>query len=270
MLFAAGFVGMFVIGGLSGVMHGTVPVDWQQSDSYFIVAHIHYVLFGGTMFSLFAGLHYWFPKFAGRMLDEKLAQLTFWTMLLGFNITFFPMHFLGVAGMPRRMSIYPKGTGWDFWNLVATIGSFLVAASVWFFIMNVWISLRRRQRAGNDPWDGATLEWVIPSPPPVYNFAKVPTITARDPFWVAKRGEEVAATFGLQPRRGSVIVNDPVKMHVHMPNPSFWPLIAAAGLAMNFGGFLLPFRFGAIPALTPIGILVLTVGIYGWSFEPAS
>ncbi len=269
MLFAAGFVAMFVIGGLSGVMHGTVPVDTQHNDSYFVVAHIHYVLFGGTMFALFAGIHYWFPKFTGKMLGERLAQATFWLMLLGFNVTFFPMHFLGVAGMPRRMSVYPKGTGWDFWNLVATIGAFLLAASVWIFVMNVFLSLRRGERAGNDPWDGATLEWTIPSPPPVYNFAHLPRVTSRDAFWIAKRAEEAAAALGLPPRRGVAVSADPHEAKIHMPNPSFWPLVAAAGVGMIFGGFLLPWHWGALPVISLLGIPTLMMSIYGWSFEPA-
>jgi cytochrome c oxidase subunit 1 len=269
MLFAIGFIGMFVIGGLSGVMHATVPVDWQQNDSYFIVAHIHYVLFGGTMFGLFAALHYWFPKFSGRMLDDKLAQATFWLMLLGFNITFFPMHFLGVAGMPRRMSTYPQGTGWDFWNLVATLGAFLLAASVWAFVLNVFLSLRRGARAGNDPWDGATLEWAIPSPPPVYNFMKIPHVGSRDPLWIEKRAEEAAAEVGLPPRPAVAVVKDPAAARIHMPNPSYWPLVAAFGVAMLFGGFLMPYRLGALPTVTLLGIIVLAVSIYGWAFEPA-
>jgi cytochrome c oxidase subunit 1 len=269
-LFAIGFVSMFIIGGLSGVMHGSPPVDTQHNDSYFVVAHIHYVLFGGTMLALFAAIHYWFPKFTGRMLNEKMAQVTFWFMLLGFNVTFFPMHFLGVAGMPRRMSIYPTGTGWDFWNLVATIGAFLLAASVWVFVMNAFLSLRRGELAGNDPWDGATLEWAIPSPPPVYNFAKVPTITARDAFWVEKRANEAAQKLGLPITKPTVISPDPQVQRVHMPNTSFWPLVVSVGVSLIFSGFLTPFVIaGAIPVLSLIGIAVLIVGIYAWSFEPA-
>lgn len=268
-LFAVGFVSMFIIGGLSGVMHGSPPVDSQHNDSYFVVAHIHYVLFGGTMLALFAAIHYWWPKFTGKMLNEKLAQATFWLMLLGFNVTFFPMHFLGVAGMPRRMSIYPTGTGWDFWNIVATVGAFVLAASVWLFIMNAFLSLRRGEAAGNDPWDGATLEWAIPSPPPVYNFAKVPTVTARDAFWIEKRANEAAQRLGLPVRKPTLISPDPVIQKVHMPNTSFWPLVASVGVSLIFGGFLTPFLIGAIPTLTLIGIVVLIIGISAWSYEPA-
>jgi cytochrome c oxidase subunit 1 len=190
-------------------------------------------------------------------------------MMLGFNVTFFPMHVLGVAGMPRRMSIYPTGTGWDFWNIVATVGAFVLASSVWLFIMNAFLSMRRGEIAGNDPWDGATLEWAIPSPPPVYNFAKVPTITARDAFWVEKRANEAAQRLGLPVRKPTLISPDPVLQKVHMPNTSFWPLVAAAGVSLIFGGFLTPFLIGAVPTLTIIGIVVLIIGISAWSYEPA-
>jgi len=268
-LFAVGFVAMFIIGGLSGVMHGSPPVDTQHNDSYFVVAHIHYVLFGGTMLGLFAAIHYWWPKFSGTMLNDKLAYATFWLMMLGFNVTFFPMHFLGVAGMPRRMSVYPTGTGWDFWNIVATGGAFLLAASVWLFIMNAIYSLRRGEPAGNDPWDGATLEWAIASPPPVYNFAKVPTVTARDAFWVEKRANEAAEKLGLPVRTPVAVSPDPVIQKVHMPNTSFWPLVAGVGVSMIFTGFLTPFFLGFVPTITVLGIIVLIIGVYGWSYEPA-
>jgi len=268
-LFAIGFVAMFIIGGLSGVMHGSPPVDTQHNDSYFVVAHIHYVLFGGTMLGLFAAIHYWWPKFSGTMLNDKLAYATFWLMMLGFNVTFFPMHFLGVAGMPRRMSVYPTGTGWDFWNIVATGGAFLLAASVWLFIMNAIYSLRRGEPAGNDPWDGATLEWAIASPPPVYNFAKVPTITARDAFWVEKRANEAAEKLGLPVRTPVAVSPDPVIQKVHMPNTSFWPLVAGVGVSMIFSGFLTPFFLGFVPTITVLGIIVLIISVYGWSYEPA-
>lgn len=269
-LFALGFVSMFIIGGLSGVMHASPPIDSHQNDSYFIVAHIHYVLFGGTMLALFAAFHYWWPKISGRMLNERLSVITFWLMTIGINVTFFPMHFLGIAGMPRRMSVYPTGTGWDFWNLVATVGAFLLAGSVWCFVMNAFYSLRRGELAGNDPWDGATLEWAIPSPPPVYNFAKVPTITGIDALWIEKRANEAAAKLGLPETRPTVISPDPKIQRVHMPNDSYWPLVAAAGVGMLFMGFLTPFLIaGFLPTLTLIGLLILIVGVFGWSFEPA-
>ena len=189
LLFAVGFVTMFTIGGLSGVTHGVVPADTQQTDTYYIVAHFHYVLFGGSIFGLFAGAFYWFPKFTGRVLDERLGKIQFWLMLIGFNMTFGPFHILGLQGMPRRIYTYPKDHGWDFWNMFATIGSFVIAVSVLVFIYNLWIS-RRHPAAGDDPWDARTLEWSIPSPPPEYNFADIPVVTARDDFWHQKYTED--------------------------------------------------------------------------------
>jgi cytochrome c oxidase subunit I len=271
LLFGVGFVSMFVIGGLTGVMHASPPIDTQHQDSYFVVAHFHYVLFGGSMLGLFAGLHYWFPKWTGRMLDERLGQATFWTMLVGFNVTFFPMHFLGVNGMPRRIYTYPSGLGWEFWNVVATVGSWLLAFSVLLFLINAIKSWRGGEPSGNDPWDGATLEWAIPSPPPVYNFAKIPTVTARDALWVEKRAEELAAEVGLDPRPAATVVEDPAALNIHMPNPSYWPLVAAVGTSLVFAGFLLsPYIvWGFLPIVSVLGVLILVVGIYGWSFEPA-
>ena len=176
LLFAVGFIAMFIIGGLSGVMHASPPADLQQTDTYFIVAHFHYVLFGGSIFGLAAGFYYWFPKMTGRILDEGLGKLHFWLMMAGFNITFFPMHFAGMFGMPRRVYTYSSGYGFDAYNMVSTIGSFLIAVSMLVMIWN-WIrTMRQGEVAGDDPWDAPTLEWSMPSPPPVYNFARIPVV----------------------------------------------------------------------------------------------
>jgi cytochrome c oxidase subunit 1 len=188
-LFAIGFVAMFTIGGLSGVTHAVVPSDTQQTDTYYIVAHFHYVLFGGSIFGLFGGAFYWWPKFTGRMLDDRLGKLQFWLMLIGFNMTFGPFHILGLQGMPRRVYTYPGGRGWDFWNFFATLGSFVIAVSVLVFMYNVWKS-RKSAMVGDDPWDARTLEWSTPSPPPEYNFAEIPLVTARDDFWHQKYEED--------------------------------------------------------------------------------
>ena len=188
LLFAVGFVFLFIIGGLSGVMHASPPSDAQQQDTYFIVAHIHYVLFGGSIFAIFAGIYYWWPKMTGRMLGETLGKLHFWLMFIGMNVTFFPMHFLGLDGMPRRVYTYDSAMGWDFWNGVATVGAFLIAVSTLIFLHNALRSLRKGEQAENDPWDGRTLEWSISSPPPVYNFATIPTTHSRDAFWEEKYG----------------------------------------------------------------------------------
>src|SRR6266702_23115 len=178
--FSLGFIAMFTLGGLSGVMHASPPVDLQQTDSYFIVAHFHYVLFGGSIFGLVSGIYYWFPKITGRMLSDAIGKLHFWLMLIGFNVTFGPFHILGLQGMPRRIYRYPAGRGWEFWNMVSSIGSFMIAASILLFVYNVVRSMRRGKVAGADPWDARTLEWSIPSPPPAYNFEEIPVVQSVD------------------------------------------------------------------------------------------
>ncbi len=183
MLFSLGFIAMFVIGGISGVMLAIVPVNWQVHDTYFVVAHLHYVLFGGSVFGIFAGFYYWFPKMFGRKLNEKLGLAHFWLHTIGFNLTFFVMHILGVIGMPRRIYTYASGLGWDVYNLTATIGAFAIALSVLVFIINWFVSLRSGEPAGNDPWGGATLEWATSSPPPAHNFDQVPVVKGLNPLW---------------------------------------------------------------------------------------
>jgi cytochrome c oxidase subunit 1 len=231
--FALGFIAMFTLGGLSGVMHASPPVDLQQTDSYFIVAHFHYVLFGGSIFGLFAGIYYWWPKIFGKMLDERLGKVHFWLMMIGFNVTFFPMHFLGLIGMPRRIYTYAPDLGWNFWNLVATIGAFTIALSLLVFLWNVATTTRSGAPAPPDPWDGRTLEWTIPSPPPVYNFAVVPTVHDRDEFWVQKYGDG----HGTPPRK----VTPPAHVDtssIHMPPPSYWPILLAGAFFITASGAL--------------------------------
>ena len=181
-LFSVGFIAMFIIGGLSGVMHASPPADLQQTDTYFVVAHFHYVLFGGSIFGLASGFYYWFPKMTGRLLDEGLGKLHFWLMTIGFNLTFFPMHFAGMFGMPRRVYTYSSGYGFDGYNLLSSIGSFVIAISMLVMIWNWYRTMRQGKIAGDDPWDAQTLEWSISSPPPVYNFARIPVVASRRPF----------------------------------------------------------------------------------------
>ena len=181
LLFALGFISMFVIGGISGVFQASIPIDLQLHDTYWVVAHLHYVLFGGSVFGIFAGLYYWLPKMTGWRLNERLAQLNFWLTFLGFNLAFFPMHALGLAGMPRRIADYPPGQGWETANLTSTIGGFTMALAVMVFIVNFLVSRNRREPAGDDPWEGNTLEWMTASPPPAYNFRQPPPVSSLRP-----------------------------------------------------------------------------------------
>jgi cytochrome c oxidase subunit I len=189
MLFALGFVAMFLIGGLNGVALAVVPFDYQVTDSYFVVSHLHYVLFGGTVFGIFAGIFYWFPKMTGKLLNERLGQIQFWLMLIGVNLTFFPMHILGILGMPRRIYTYPGNLGWNEMNLLATIGAFIIAIAILIFLWNFIITLRSGEPAGDDPWDAFTLEWDTASPPKPYNFLVLPIVRSRRPFYDKKNPE---------------------------------------------------------------------------------
>jgi cytochrome c oxidase subunit 1/cytochrome c oxidase subunit I+III len=183
MLFAVSFIVMFTIGGLSGIAFAVAPIDWQLTDSYFVVAHFHYVLFGGTALAVFAGVYYWFPKITGRMLDERWGKVNFWLTFIGFNLTFMIQHVLGMFGMPRRVFTYPPLPGWEAMNMISTIGAFVLAIAVLVLIFNIAISLRSGKIAGNNPWDAWTLEWATTSPPPPENFIRVPPIRGRRPLW---------------------------------------------------------------------------------------
>lgn len=183
MLFAMGFMSMFVLGGLTGIMLAVAPFDFQLSDTYFVVGHFHWVLIGGTLFGIFAGIHYWYPKVTGRMLSERLAWWQFWLLFVGFVLTFGPMHVAGMLGMPRRIYTYEPDRGWDIWNQVSTAGAFLQAPSYLLFAANIVLSLWKGKPAGDNPWEAWTLEWATTSPPPVYNFETIPTVHSRRPLW---------------------------------------------------------------------------------------
>ena len=254
---AVGFIAMFTIGGLTGIMHSSAPIDWQQQDSYFIVAHFHYVLFGGSIFGIFGGIYYWYPKVTGRLMSEKLGKLHFWLAMIGFNLTFFPMHFLGVDGMPRRVYTYPEGFEWENSNMLATMGAYITALSALIFFYNLINSLKNGEKAGSDPWDARTLEWSVSSPPPEYNYVDLPKVEALDDFWYRKYEKK-----SYKPETPADVL---------LPNPSYWPFIAGlgifllgAGLLYDTSGLLLPFP---IPLTSIIGAVVLLASVYGWAFQ---
>ncbi len=260
MYFALGFIAMFIMGGLSGVMHAVAPADLQQTDSYFVVAHFHYVIFGGSIYAIVAGAYFWWPKMFGRMLDERLGKLHFWLMLIGFNLTFFPMHFAGLLGMPRRIYTYPGGLGFDTFNMMATVGAALLGFSFLVFIVNIIKTWRGPANAPADPWGGATLEWTIPSPPPEWNFTEEPVVTAKDQLWELKRAAGVRTL--PEPVAGD-------GRGIHMPGPSWWPFIVAFGILMFMVGFMTPhpWAFPFTP-VTLIGFVILLVGIFKWAYQP--
>ena len=244
--FFAGFVVLFVIGGVSGFVTGSVPVDWELTDTYWVVAHIHYVLIGINLFPVIGAVYYWFPKITGRMLDERLGKWNFWVMFIGFNFGFFPMHFTGLMGMPRRIYTYPAGIGWTTLNLITTIGSFILALGILLFFINVIVSLRRGAIAGPNPWDAPTLEWATSSPPPPYNFAVIPSVASRHPLWEER----------LQEGDGQSVIDRGVVLdHQHetlavsaldgepdlilkMPSESYLPFLLTLCIAAFFAGLI--------------------------------
>jgi cytochrome c oxidase subunit 1 len=289
MLFAIGLVALFTIGGISGVMHSSPPADLQQTDTYFIVAHFHYVLFGGALMGLFAGTYYYFPKLTGRLMSERLGKWHFWLTFVAMNLTFFPMHFVGLNGMPRRIYTYDANQGWDTENMVETIGAYLLAAATAIFLYNLVVSRRRGAPASRDPWGAPTIEWSLPSPVPDYNYAEIPTVRSRYPLWDMKSPEltrevphgreaeqridvELAGRHVASPKAAPADVRLAAEQRVptahelgiHLPTPTLKPLVAAAGLTLSFVGLIWNKN---LPVMI-LGGVILVVALYAWFLTP--
>jgi cytochrome c oxidase subunit 1 len=260
LLFVLGFFFVFVLGGLTGVMLASVPFDLQVHDTFFVVAHFHYVLIGGAVFPLFGGFYYWFPKLTGRMLSERAGRWNFWLLFIGFNLTFFPMHQLGLVGMPRRIYTYPLEMGWGNLNLLASLGGVIIALSVLVFLGNVLWSHRHGLLAGDNPWQAGTLEWATSSPPSSYSFPSISIVTGREPLW--GQGEDQLVVTGLRHDIREVLatrVLDAEPDHrTKMAGPSIWPFMTAVAVTGLFIGSIFT------PWAVPIGAGPVTVGLPGW------
>jgi len=251
MLFAIGLVAVFTVGGLSGVMHASAPVDLQQHDSYFVVAHFHYVIVGGVMMGIFSGFYHWFPKVTGRMMDEGLGKLHFWSSLIGFNLLFFPMHFSGMYGQPRRTWTYASELNIDIFNQISTVGGVIFGLSAVVWIWNAFRSWRSGEKASANPWGAPTLEWSLPSPPHHYNFPELPEVHSREPLWHEAERRELEEKMQAEPEV------EPI-----MPNSSFWPVFVAFGATLTWA--LLMTGIWWVPL---IGFVLTGIGVYGWAFE---
>ncbi|HOP45105.1 MAG TPA: cbb3-type cytochrome c oxidase subunit I, partial [Flavobacteriales bacterium] len=275
MKFAIGVIVLFTIGGVTGVTHAVAPSDTQQTDTYHIVGHFHFVIVGGAVMGLFAGLYYWWPKMFGKTLNEKLGGWNFWLMFWGISITFGAMHIVGMQGQPRRMVVWPEkltGEGFfnlHFWNQVATWGAFTIAVGVAFFIVNVVVTARKKERAPLDPWDARTLEWITASPPKEHNFDVIPTVHALDEFFHRKY-EEVEHEDGhvklMKVKTAEEILAEEearADTHIHLPSPSYWPIVLAFGLPIIAYGVI----YNLI--LSFVGAAIVLLAGFGWALEPS-
>ena len=276
-LFVIGFLVTFVLGGITGVMVAAVPFDQQAHDSYFVVGHLHYVLIGGVAFPIFAGVYYWFPKHTGRMLDERLGKLSFWLLFVGIHVTFFPMHIVGLLGMPRRVHTYAEETGWAVWNLISSLGLLLVIPGLGVFALNVVYSYRKGARAGANPWGGDSLEWALPSPPPPQGWTTMPIVHSRHPLWDqddlhsgSPRDEKLVHAFGAWPLRWRAVLvvrtadGRPEEIF-RVSDTSIWPLVTALGVVGIFAAELLKLRVGA---LVSAAVVVAAVIMWNRPEEP--
>jgi heme/copper-type cytochrome/quinol oxidase subunit 1 len=264
-LYFSSMILLFVIGGVSGFMTASVPVDWQLTDTYFVVAHLHYVLIGINVFPVLGAVYFWFPKMTGRLMDERLGRWNFWTTFIGFNLAFLPMHITGLLGMPRRVYTYADGMGWNTLNMITSVGSFVLAVGILLFLVNVLKSLKSGVPAGNNPWDAPTLEWAIPSPPPPYNFAVIPTVASRHPLWEGRLGDEGVLSSiqrGMLLEEGketiaTTALDAEPDMVMEMPEDSYAPLLLAIATSVVFVGLLLKLWIvaGVGAALTVVAVI---------------
>lgn len=270
MLYALGFIWMFMMGGFTGIMHSSPPVDAQQQDSYFVIAHFHYVLIGGSIFALLCGIYFWFPKVTGKLMDEAVGKIFFYTIFFGFNLAFFPMHILGMTGMPRRTHTYKAEMGWAEPNFWSTIGALILGVGIAAVVLQVIYSCFKGKPSGDNPWDARTLEWDTSSPPREYNFGYTPIIKARDQVWENNHGTDLKKMDKIAPDSHGI----------HMPDQSWWPLVVSiglfiAGLGVVFHhqpwGMLIPFIGGesviSLLHITMPGLLLTFFGIYMWALE---
>ena len=265
-LFFSSTILLFVIGGVSGFMTASVPVDWQLTDTYFVVAHIHYVLIGINVFPVVGGVYFWFPKMTGKLLNERLGRWNFWTLFIGFNLGFLPMHLSGLWGMPRRVYTYADGMGWNTLNMITSIGSFVFAIGVALLIVNVLKSLKSGAPAGNNPWDAPTLEWATTSPPPPYNFPVIPTVASRHPLWEEQLGDAVRSSIdrGMlldegKETIGTTALDAVPNMILEMPEDSYAPFLLTVGLSVLFVGMLVK-----LFTIIWIGVAVTAVALLFW------